>query len=115
SSALMKVSSSKIMAELGWVGRVREGTHPEWTLLATPAGAAAAHTLVATAVADHDRAADVATGCVSEVDEAGQGVGGVDGRTRPGSWVVVGWQIHRRSSLFGRRRNLIHRRLRADG
>ena len=36
--------------------------------LAASTRAAAAHALVATAVADHDRAADVATGSVSEVD-----------------------------------------------
>jgi len=36
--------------------------------LAATAGAAAAHALVATAVSNHDRAADVATGRVSEVD-----------------------------------------------
>ena len=46
---------------------------------AAAAGAAAAHALVATAVADHDGAAERATGSVSHVDHAGEGVGGVDG------------------------------------
>src|SRR5713101_10014634 len=46
---------------------------------AAAAGAPAVHALVATAVAYHDGAADVATGSVSHVDEFGQGVGGVDG------------------------------------
>src|SRR6202165_3002208 len=48
---------------------------------AAAARAPAAHALVATAVAHHDGAADVATGSVAHVDEFGQGVGGV-GRTR---------------------------------
>jgi hypothetical protein len=47
-------------------------------LLAAAAGAAAGHALITAAVADHDGAADVAAGSVSEVDHAGEGVGGVD-------------------------------------
>ena len=39
--------------------------------LAAAAGAAAAHAFVATAVADHDGAADVAGGGVAEVDDSG--------------------------------------------
>ena len=46
--------------------------------LTTPRCRTAAHAFVATAVADHDRAADVATGSVSEVDDFGEGVGGVN-------------------------------------
>ena len=58
------------------------GRPPHTFLLAAPARAAAAHALVATAVSHHDRAADVATGCVSEVDYFGEGVGGVKRRAR---------------------------------
>jgi hypothetical protein len=47
-------------------------------LLAAAARTPAAHALVATAIPYHDAAADVATGGVSQVDEAGQGVGGVN-------------------------------------
>ena len=39
--------------------------------LAAAAGAAAAHAFVATAVADHDGAGDVAGGGVAEVDDSG--------------------------------------------
>ena len=46
--------------------------------LAAATGAAAGHAFVATAVANHDGAADVAGGGVAEVDDAGKGVGGVD-------------------------------------
>src|ERR1019366_4802634 len=45
----------------------------------TPAGTAAAHASVATAVAGHDAAAEAAAGGVSHVDHAGERVGGVDG------------------------------------
>jgi hypothetical protein len=55
-------------------------------LLAAAAGAAAGHALITAAVADHDGAADVAAGSVSEVDHAGESVGGVDG-TRCSSFV----------------------------
>ena len=61
-----------------YMGNTSEGPAPRTGLLATPARASAAHALVATAVADHDRAADVAAGSVSEVDEAGQGVGSMN-------------------------------------
>src|SRR5271157_195715 len=47
--------------------------------LRTAASTAAAHALVATAVADHDGAAERATGSVAHVDHVGEGVGGVDG------------------------------------
>jgi len=53
---------------------------------AAAAGAAAAHALVATAVAHHDGAADVATGSVSHVDHSGQGIGRVDAA---GRWSLV--------------------------
>ena len=55
-------------------------------LLAAAAGAAAAHAFVATTVADHDAAADVATGGVSHVDHAGERIGGVNGARR---WSLV--------------------------
>lgn len=45
---------------------------------AAPARASAAHALVATAVSHHDRAADVATGRVSEVNQFGEGIGRMD-------------------------------------
>src|ERR1019366_4941306 len=53
---------------------------------AAPAGAPAVHALVATAVADHDGAAERATGSVSHVDHAGKGIGRVDGT---GRWSLV--------------------------
>jgi hypothetical protein len=56
------------------------------TRLAAAAGAAAVHAFVATAVADHDRSADVATGSVSHVDHVGEGVGGVHAA---GRWSLV--------------------------
>jgi hypothetical protein len=46
--------------------------------LAAAARTAAAHAFVATSIAHHDAAADVATRGVSHVDHVGQGVGGVD-------------------------------------
>src|ERR1035441_10822318 len=55
-------------------------------ILAAPARAAAAHALVATAVAHHDGAAERATGSVAHVDHAGERVGGVDGTSR---WSLV--------------------------
>ncbi len=55
------------------------GTSNFARFLATAAGAAAAHAFVATAVADHDGAADVARGSVSHIDHAGERVGGMDG------------------------------------
>jgi len=55
---------------------------PPELCLAAPAGAPAVHALIATAVADHDGAAERATGSVSHVDHAGERVGRVDG-TRP--------------------------------
>src|SRR3989442_12058046 len=55
-----------------------------------PARTAAAHTLVATAVPHHDRAAEAARRRVAQVDDAGQSIGGMDrvrrghgGRERP--------------------------------
>lgn len=60
--------------------------------LRAAAGAAAAAAAVATAVASHDAAAEAATGGVAEVDEASQGVGGMDGAAGrrgfpPHTWV----------------------------
>src|SRR5271157_6053771 len=46
--------------------------------LRTPAGTAAAHALVATAVADHDGAAERATGSVAHIGHVCEGVGGMD-------------------------------------
>src|SRR5208282_2238085 len=70
------------------------------TRSAAAAGASAAHALVATAVAHHDGAADVATGSVSHVDQVGEGVGCVDragasgGRGRPPyTWINRAVQI----------------------
>jgi len=45
---------------------------------------------VATAVAHHDRAADMATGSVTHVDHAGERVGGMDGARRWSLSLVVG-------------------------
>ena len=63
--------------------------------LAAPAGRAAAHAAVATAVADHDGAAGGATGCVAHLVHLAHGVGGVvdaaisQVRHRAGShWIV---------------------------
>ena len=47
-------------------------------ILTTPARTAAAHALIATAVSHHDRAADVATGRVSEVNQFSESVGSMD-------------------------------------
>src|SRR5258708_32091551 len=58
-------------------------THPFTSeILAAPARAAAAHALVTTAVSHHNRAADVASGRVSQVDHSGEGVSGMDGTRR---------------------------------
>ena len=65
---------------------------PLIALLAAPACAAAAHALVATAVADHDRAADVAGGRISQVNHFGKRISGMDGRTRPRSLLVARWR-----------------------
>src|SRR2546428_2279762 len=51
--------------------------------LRPPARPAAAHTLVATAVPHHDRAAEAARRRVAQVDDAGQSIGGMD-RVRRG-------------------------------
>src|SRR5438552_18878953 len=58
--------------------------------LRAPARAAAAHALITAAVSHHDRAAEAARRRVAQVDDAGQGVGGMDrvrrghgGRGRP--------------------------------
>ena len=52
---------------------------PPLRLLAAAAGAAAASAAVAAAVSGHDAAAEAAAGGVAQVDQARQGVGGVDG------------------------------------
>ena len=70
------------------VGRADECVRPYVSGLAAAAGAAAAHAFVATAVSNHDGSADVATGGVSHVDQAGERVGGVDGA---GSQVAILW------------------------
>src|ERR1700757_3632712 len=54
------------------------------TLLAAAARTPAAHASVAAAVPGHDAAAEAAGGGVTEVDDAGERVGRVDG-TRPQS------------------------------
>src|SRR6266704_6175730 len=61
-------------------------------LLAAPTRASTAHALIATAVTHHDRAADVASGRVSQVDHLGKGISSVDGRACPWSLLVGRWQ-----------------------
>src|SRR5438445_9724610 len=58
--------------------------------LRAPARTSAAHALITTAISHHDRAAEAARRRVAQVDDAGQGVGGMDrvrrghgGRERP--------------------------------
>lgn len=80
-------------------------------MLAAAAGTPAAHALVATAVAHHDGAADVATGSVAHVDEFGQGVGRVDGT---GSGTGGGVEIADRVSGGRGRPPYINLRLRAQ-
>ena len=60
-------------------------------MLRAPAGAAAAHALIATAISYHDAAADVTAGGVSHVDHAGQGIGGVDGAGSSSQFPVELW------------------------
>ena len=68
--------------------------------LATAAGAAAAHAAVAAAVSGHDAAAEAAGWGVAQVDDARQGVGGMN-RAGAGSQVsVLSSQLRRRNPGF---------------
>src|SRR6266404_6736655 len=77
-------------------GRLSTKTKME---LAAPTRTPAAHALIATTIPDHDRAADVAGGRVSQVDHSGEGVGGMD-MTRRSSLVVGRWQRRRTSRTW---------------
>ena len=70
--------SSTSAAKIAQKTRPPPGRNDKNLKLAAPARAAATAAAVATAVAGHDAAAEAAGGSVAEVDEAGQGVGGVN-------------------------------------
>src|SRR5579862_4066741 len=67
--------------------------------LAAAAGAAATAAAVATAVSGHDAAAEAAGGRVAQVDQACQGVGGVDGAS--GQWSVISGQWRTNCRVIG--------------
>src|SRR5271165_4097876 len=85
--------------------RADECVRPYINLLAAAAGAAAAHAAVAAAVAGHDAAAEAAGGCVSEVDDARQRVGGMN-RTSDLGLRTSGWRAFKSCGAF---------RLRSEG
>src|SRR5271156_677787 len=59
--------------------RLDHATYVPPITLRAPTRAPTAAAAVATAVAGHDAAAEAAAGSVAQVDDAGQGVGGVNG------------------------------------
>src|ERR1035437_3985839 len=61
------------------MGKPTNGTKLQpYGRLGTAACAAAFHTFVTATVTNHDRAASVASGCISHIHETAHGVGGMD-------------------------------------
>src|SRR5579862_822052 len=75
----MKSEDGRIGPSLHEQNLAGRSARPTQARLAAAAGAAATAASVATAVSGHDAAAEAAAGCVSEIDQAGERVGGVNG------------------------------------